>query len=143
MMYFQRRLLRTYSDTAWSTLADGSYTAQVDDFRLTLTPKSRGRWVVVVKHADEYSPPFPRWQASVEAAKWMAYLTLDDAQDWVHEYARTAENSPLNAKETPGKAGKAYGKAHLHRPVFSQSTRIDGYPLFRRARHKHAIYLSQ
>lgn len=81
----QRRLIRTYGQVAWTALGDGSYTAEADDCRMTLQPKSCGRWLVVVMHKDGYSPTYPRWQVSLEAAKRMAYLTLDNALNWAHE----------------------------------------------------------
>ena len=84
---FKRRLLRTYGNTAWTKLGDGSHTAQVEDFRITLAPQSKGRWLVVVVHKDGFSPPYPRWQDTLEAAKHMAFITLDSAQNWLHEYA--------------------------------------------------------
>ena len=87
MLRFQRRLLRTYGNTVWTKLGDGSHTAQVEDFRITLAPQSKGRWLVVVVHKDGFSPPYPRWQDTLEAAKNMAFITLDSAQNWLYEYA--------------------------------------------------------
>ncbi|RRV45793.1 hypothetical protein [Pseudomonas sp. p106] len=84
---FQRRLLRTYSNTPWSQLGDGSYTTRLEDFTLTITPQSRGRWRVNLIHKDGFSPPFPRWQDSLDAAKRMAFITLDNGQNWLQEYA--------------------------------------------------------
>jgi len=84
---FQRRLLRTYQDTPWAQLADGSYTTRLEDFTITITPQSRGRWRVNLVHKDGYSPPFPRWQDSLEAAKRMAFITLDNGLNWLQEYA--------------------------------------------------------
>ncbi|MEE4124031.1 hypothetical protein [Pseudomonas viridiflava] len=81
---FKRRLLRTYEATAWTELGDGSHTSEVDDFRITLLPRSKGRWLVVVMHKDGYCAPYPRWQDSLESAKHMAFITLDNAQNWLH-----------------------------------------------------------
>lgn len=84
---FQRRLLRSYGNTPWTLLGDGSHTTQLEDFTITLSPQSRGRWRVNLVHKDGYSPPFPHWQDSLEAAKHVAFITLDNAQNWLQEYA--------------------------------------------------------
>jgi hypothetical protein len=84
-VYLQRRLLRAYGDLPWTKLGDGSHTAEADDCRMTLKPKPGGRWLVVVMHKDGYSPRYPRWQVGLEAAKRMAYLTLDNALNWVYD----------------------------------------------------------
>lgn len=86
-VFFQRRLLRIYSDVEWTELGDGSHTAQVEDFTITLVPKSKGRWLVNLVHKGGYSPSWPRWQDTLEAAKYMAFITLDNAQNWMREYA--------------------------------------------------------
>lgn len=83
---FQRRLLRTYGNASWAQLGDGSHTTQLEDFTITITPQSRGRWRVNLVHKDGYSPPFPRWQDSLEAAKRMAFITLDNGINWLQEY---------------------------------------------------------
>ncbi|MCC5074256.1 hypothetical protein [Xanthomonas campestris] len=83
---FQRRLLRTYGKTPWTKLGDGSHTTQLEDFTITLAPQTRGRWRVSLVHKDGYSPPFPRWQNSLEAAKHMAFITLDNGMNRILEY---------------------------------------------------------
>lgn len=95
---FQRRLLRTYSHTPWTQLADGSYTTRLEDFTITLSPQTRGRWRVNLVHRDGFSPPFPRWQDSLEAAKRMAFITLDNGLNWLQEYA---EEQAREAAENP------------------------------------------
>lgn len=84
---FQRRLLRNYAATIWTPLGDGSHTANVDDFTITLLPESKGRWRVNLVHKGGLSPKWPRWQNSLEAAKNMAYLTLDDGHNQLRELA--------------------------------------------------------
>lgn len=91
---FKRRLMRTYSNTLWTSLGDGSHTTQIEDFRITLAPQTKGRWLVVVVHKDGYSPAYPRWQDNLEAAKQMAFITLDNAQNWLHEYAEEQTQQP-------------------------------------------------
>jgi len=93
---FKRRLLRTYESTNWTELEDGSHTAEVDDFRITLVPRTKGRWHVVVVHNNGYSAPYPRWQNTLETAKNIAFITLDNAQDWLHI---CAEEKARNAVE--------------------------------------------
>lgn len=58
-VHLQRRLLRTYRNLAWADLGDSSCIAQVDDCRVTLAPKWRGRWLVVVMHKNGHGPPYP------------------------------------------------------------------------------------
>ncbi|MNC09814.1 hypothetical protein D3C76_1290490 [compost metagenome] len=84
---FQRRLLRTYGDTVWTQLGDGSHTAQLEDFTITLVPQSKGRWLVTMVHKGGLRPKWPRWQESLEAAKHMAFVTLDDGQNQLRELA--------------------------------------------------------
>lgn len=73
-------LRRTHGDTVWTELGDGSHTTQVEDFTITLVPKSKGRWLGNLVHSSVYSPLWPRWQDSLVAAKHMVFLTLDNAQ---------------------------------------------------------------
>jgi hypothetical protein len=86
MVRFKRRLKRSYNSVSWTRLGDNSLTTNLDDFRITLVPKSRGRWLVNLVHSSGYSPSWPRWQDSLEAAKNMAFLTLDNAQNWLLEF---------------------------------------------------------
>ncbi|RVH69192.1 hypothetical protein CN198_14095 [Sinorhizobium meliloti] len=83
---YKRRLKRTYDDLEWTRLGDGSYTTTAEDFIITLLPKSKGRWKVHMTHSSGYSPSWPRWQESLQAAKDMAFLTLDSAINWLLEY---------------------------------------------------------
>ncbi|MNR11036.1 hypothetical protein D3C85_1273170 [compost metagenome] len=101
MLRFKRRLLRTYGDATWTRLGDGSHTTRIEDFTITLVPQSKGRWLVNVVHKDGFSPPWPRWQDDLEAAKHMAFITLDNAQNWLLEYAEG------QARETAEKQGCA------------------------------------
>ena len=88
---FQRRLLRTYRDVVWTELGDGSHTTLIEDFRITLLPKTRGRWKINLTfrkdghRQDGYSPSWPRWQDDLEAAKRMAFVTMDNGQNWLLE----------------------------------------------------------
>jgi hypothetical protein len=102
MVRFKRRLLRSYGHTTWAQLGDGSHTTQIEDFRITLAPQTKGRWLVNVVHKDGFSPPWPRWQDDLEAAKHIAFITLDNAQNWLQEYA---EEQAREAAEKQGSAG--------------------------------------
>lgn len=101
---FQRRLLNTHRDVVWTPLADGSHTALVEDFVITLLPQTRGRWKVNLAYRKEghpqdgYSPSWPRFQESLDAAKRMAFITLDNGQNWLQEYA---EEQAREAAENP------------------------------------------
>lgn len=83
---YKRRLKRTYDSLEWTKLGDGSYTTSVEDFIITLLPKTKGRWKVHMTHSSGFSPSWPRWQDSLQAAKDTAFLTLDGAVNWLHEY---------------------------------------------------------
>lgn len=100
MVRFKRRLLRTYTDTVWTELGDGSHTTRVEDFTITLMPQSKGRWLVNLVHSSGYSPSWPRWQDSLVAAKHMAFLSLDNAQNWLLEFEEE------KARETAADLGK-------------------------------------
>jgi hypothetical protein len=100
MVRLQRRLLHTYGATVWQELGDGSHTTQLEDFTITLVPKTKGRWLVNLVHKGGYSPSWLRWQDSLQAAKNMAFITLDNAQNWMVEYAEqrareAAESAPV------------------------------------------------
>ncbi|APC19391.1 hypothetical protein BLL42_26995 (plasmid) [Pseudomonas frederiksbergensis] len=101
MVRFKRRLLRTYGNALWTELGDGSHTTQIEDFRITVAPQTKGRWLVIVVHKDGFSPPYPRWQDTLEAAQHMAFITLDNAQNWMQDYAEE------QAREAPEKQGSA------------------------------------
>lgn len=85
MLRQQRRLEQKYVNLSWKPLPGGSYSALVDDFRITLVPKTRGRWLVNLCYKDGYSPPWPRWQDSFDAAKRRALVCVADAIDYLVE----------------------------------------------------------
>jgi hypothetical protein len=94
MLRQQRRLKKKYADIVWKRLPDGSYASEVEDFGVTLAPQSRGRWLVHLRHKDGYSPPWPRWQDNLEAAKRKALVCVEDATEFLAELEieRAAEN---------------------------------------------------
>jgi hypothetical protein len=85
MVRFRRRLIRSYEFVEWKKLGDNSFTTNLEDFRITLVPKTKNRWLVNMVHTSGYSPSWPRWQDNLEAAKNMAFLILDNAQNWLLE----------------------------------------------------------
>lgn len=82
----RRRSLQQHKHIAWSRLPDGSHTAQIGEFRTTLLPQTRGRWLVNLVRSDGYSPSWPRWQDNLEAAKIRAVIRAEEAIDEVLEY---------------------------------------------------------
>lgn len=83
---YKRRLKRAYGGLEWTELGDGSWTTKAEDFIITLLPKTKGRWKVHMTHSSGFSPSWPRWQDSLQAAKDTAFLALDGAVNWLHEY---------------------------------------------------------
>jgi hypothetical protein len=86
VVVFQRRMLRIYSTVVWTELGDGSHTTRVEDFTITFVPQSRARWLVNLLHKDRFSPSWPRWQNTLEAAKNIAFIALDNGQNWMLEH---------------------------------------------------------
>jgi len=100
---FHRRLERTYWQLDWTTLGDNSLTTKIEGFTITLLPKSRGRWQVHLMHETGYSPSWPRWQDSLDAAKAMAFVTLDNGLNDLEEFA---EAERVKSREEARKAGR-------------------------------------
>ncbi|TAW50603.1 hypothetical protein [Rhizobium leguminosarum] len=87
--HYKRRLKSSYDALNWTKLPDASWTTKTDGFVITLLPKSKGRWKVHMMHVDSgYSPSWPRWQDSLDQAKEMAWMTLDNAIHWLAEVER-------------------------------------------------------
>lgn len=91
LVRLKRRLQRTYAHVVWQPIAGGAFTAKIDDFRITLSPQSQGRWLIITVHDTGYSHKYPRWQTSLEAARSMALFTLDNAQSWLVENAEPSQ----------------------------------------------------
>ena len=83
MLRQQRRLQQLYADVTWKRLANGAWSAKAGEFYVTLSPQTRGRWLVNVAHKGGYSHPWPRWQDSLETAKRKAFVTIEDATDFL------------------------------------------------------------
>ena len=80
-----RRAQRKADSLVWKRLADGSFTAEVDDFTITLVPKSRGRWHISIVHQSGYSAPWPSWEGSLSDAKVTAVICLEDAVTFLED----------------------------------------------------------
>lgn len=86
-VHYKRRLKRAYGNLEWTQLGDGSWSTKAEDFIITLLPQTKKRWKVHMTHViTGYSPSWPRWQDSLQAAKDTAFLTLDAAMNWLLEY---------------------------------------------------------
>lgn len=94
MLRQQLRLKHKYAELVW-TREDGSYLAQADDFRISLIPQTRSRWLVSLIHKDGYRPPWPRWQDNLEAAKRRALVCMEEAAEHLAEgeFHRMAETT--------------------------------------------------
>jgi hypothetical protein len=84
-----RQSLKQYAALEWKTLANGSVTTIADQFNITLHPQTKGRWLVhLVYLKTGYSPPWPQWQQSLDAAKQKAISCLEDVRREVEELER-------------------------------------------------------
>lgn len=78
----QNRARRLASEVAWERQRDGTLVSFVQDFRLTITPQSKGRWQIYAVHLPtQYSPEMPHWRDSLEAAKIRAVQCVDEGLD--------------------------------------------------------------
>ncbi|MBP2315508.1 hypothetical protein [Azospirillum soli] len=83
MLVHRQRLLRTqYANLDWKRRPDGRVYAVIGNlFEINLVPQTRGRWLVNVEHLPtRFSPPWPVWQESLDAAKRKAITLLGDAE---------------------------------------------------------------
>ena len=85
----QRRREKKYTGLKWQQQTNGTVSAVVDDFSIDLYPKSKGRWLVHLVHLPtKYSPSWPAWQESLDAAKRKALTCLEDAYVQLDELER-------------------------------------------------------
>lgn len=61
------------SDIAWIVGEDAIH-ATIADFKVDIAPQPRDRWSISLRHRSGYSPPWPRWEKSIEDAKASAIL---------------------------------------------------------------------
>jgi hypothetical protein len=81
LMKARRRAEYEAARLKWDEIQQGCFSVKIRDFTVTLSPQTRGRWLVHLMHKDGYSPPWPNWQTSLEEAKIKAMLCLEDAVD--------------------------------------------------------------
>jgi hypothetical protein len=89
----QLRLRRLANSVQWVDHQDGTVTAEADDFSIFMRAESRSRWSISVRHRDGYSPPWPRWETSLEQAKARALLAIE------HGHADLAEIAADRAQQ--------------------------------------------
>lgn len=85
---------RLVAEAVWTENPDQSISAKVSDFDITLYPATKGRWRSNLVHKGGYSPSWPRWEQSVEAAKEAAIQRLLEAEvelDEIWAYQSEAE----------------------------------------------------
>jgi hypothetical protein len=83
----------------WSSVANGCVTTKTRDFTISLSPQSRGRWLVNLVHVDGYSPPWPEWQPSLEEAKIKSLLCLDEALATLEYHKQWVEADQVSQKK--------------------------------------------
>lgn len=85
----QRLRENKYAGLQWHRQASGTVSTIADDFSIDLYPKSKGRWLVHLVHMPtKFSPSWPAWQDSLEAAKRKALTCLEDGYNQLDEIQR-------------------------------------------------------
>jgi len=90
----QRRKERKSKFVKWQHLESGAVETIVWDFTLTLVPKTRGRWLVNVKHHSGYNHQWPGWENNLESAQVKAIEWMEHAENWLDEVQEAAMSSP-------------------------------------------------
>lgn len=84
-----RRLKARYPDLVWSITEHGTYTTQVENWHVYISPQSKGRWLLSCSSGpsrDDYSPPFGRWLDSLEEAQNKALMSVEEGIADVAEF---------------------------------------------------------
>lgn len=68
------RITSRVSEIAWHPWAGDGWEAEIDGFTANLRPAHGNRWAIYVVHKNGYGVPWPKWEASLEAAKASAIL---------------------------------------------------------------------
>lgn len=76
---------RLVDEATWTERADGTVTAEVADFSISIHRATRGRWRSDLRHKGGYSPSWPKWQQSIEDAKKASLARLLKAQTELDE----------------------------------------------------------
>ena len=84
------RLKVRVSDVEWIPGETQIHTT-LADFKIDLAPETKGRWSITLRHRSGYSPPWPRWENSLEDAKASAILHVQLGMMDVAELAAQAD----------------------------------------------------
>lgn len=84
-----RRLKARYPDLVWSVTEHGTYTTQIENWHVYISPQSKGRWLLSCSSGpsrDDYSPPFGRWLDTLEEAQNKALMSVEEGIADVAEF---------------------------------------------------------
>lgn len=84
-----RRLKSRYPKLIWSITEHGTYTTQVDNWHVYISPQTKGRWLLSCSSGpsrDDYSPPFGRWLDTLEEAQNKALMSVEEGMADLAEF---------------------------------------------------------
>lgn len=84
-----RRLKARYPNLVWSITEHGTYTTQIENWHVYISPQSKGRWLLSCSSGpsrDDYSPPFGRWLDTLEEAQNKALMSVEEGIADVAEF---------------------------------------------------------
>lgn len=81
------RLRERHPNIQWESHPTGVLSAKVDDWTVSLSPQTKGRWIVICSDANGSSPPFGRWQQNLASAKNKALVCVEEGMN-EHAYLR-------------------------------------------------------
>ena len=83
------RARRVAGTIDWKPDDRGGFSAEIQGVRISVSPHRGDRWSVQARHVadgpDGYSPSFPHWRDSLDAAKIRAVLAIDETLDQVEQ----------------------------------------------------------
>lgn len=82
----QRRLFYKYRNLNWTETKFRELIAETEDYKITLSPQTKGRWLVHLQHKQTgFCPPWPSWQDNLEQAKKRALICIERSDDRLAE----------------------------------------------------------
>ncbi|WP_105405471.1 hypothetical protein [Neorhizobium sp. T7_12] len=93
------RLKERHPALQWVQHPTGVFTAEVEDWSVSLSPQSKGRWIVIGTDPSGSSPQFGRWQQGITAAKNKALVCVEEGMS-EFAYSR-AEHAKFEKTTTP------------------------------------------